>query len=283
MKSWCCNRRTPSGGFRLYANQDEGVHAGQGIVAEDPNKVRVDGEEATIHITDQSIMFEKEGRVSGLERSAIRMLKPDGDAMIIAYAVGSEVKSVKVEPLTAVASLVTAKIASVPAQVSAVGLNTVFEMLYWESRKELEERLAKVEMDPLNAAYRLSLEDMQRYIAVRNQMTSLASAKHGVDLEADPPLLTFWGLEKEPHELQADVVKIEHLNFLMYLVSQKAETEDIGYATEEVWPDDWPRVLERFALGNDMYLTEDFTRYVAYLKSKWKHRPRVNRPAIVSG
>ena len=66
-------------------------------------KVRVDGEDAILHITDRSVMFEKGGRVSGFERSAIRMVKPDGDAMIIAYSAGSEVKSVRVEPMTAVA------------------------------------------------------------------------------------------------------------------------------------------------------------------------------------
>ena len=50
-------------------------------------------------------MFEKVGKVSGFERSAIRMVKPDGDAMIIAFSFGSEVKSVRVEPMTAVSSL----------------------------------------------------------------------------------------------------------------------------------------------------------------------------------
>src|SRR2546428_11333744 len=68
-------------------------------------KVKVNREEAILHITDQSVMFEKGGRVSGFDRSAIRMVKPDGGAMIIAYSAGSEVKSVRVEPMTAVASL----------------------------------------------------------------------------------------------------------------------------------------------------------------------------------
>src|SRR2546426_8007267 len=68
-------------------------------------KVRVDGEDAILHITDRSVMFERGGRVSGFEKNAIRMVKPDGDVMIIAYSVGSEVKSVQVEPMTAVATL----------------------------------------------------------------------------------------------------------------------------------------------------------------------------------
>ena len=68
-----------------------------------------------LHITDQSVMFEKAGKVSGFERSAIRMVKPDGDAMIIAYSAGSEVKSVRVEPMTAVASLLVSKSGSIGA------------------------------------------------------------------------------------------------------------------------------------------------------------------------
>src|SRR3989441_12713871 len=73
--------------------------------SEKRGSVKVEGEDAVLHITEQSIMFEKSGRVSGFERSAIRMVKPDGDAMIIAYSAGSEVKSVRVEPMTAVASI----------------------------------------------------------------------------------------------------------------------------------------------------------------------------------
>ncbi len=46
--------------------------------------MKVDGDEAVLHITDQSVMFERNGKVSGFERSAIRMVKPDGDTMIIA-------------------------------------------------------------------------------------------------------------------------------------------------------------------------------------------------------
>ncbi len=63
----------------------------------DAKRVTVDGEEAVLHITDQSIMFEKGGKVSGFERSAIRMVKPDGDAMIIAYSIGSWAQSVRIE------------------------------------------------------------------------------------------------------------------------------------------------------------------------------------------
>ncbi|MDG6902356.1 MAG: hypothetical protein JRM80_10435 [Nitrososphaerota archaeon] len=66
-----------------------------------PVRVKVDGEEAFLHITDQSVTFEKGGRVSGFERSAIRMVKSDGDAMIVAYSAVNEASSARVEPTVA--------------------------------------------------------------------------------------------------------------------------------------------------------------------------------------
>jgi len=42
----------------------------------DSTRVKVEGEDAVLHITDQSVMFEKGGTVSGFERSAIRMPRP---------------------------------------------------------------------------------------------------------------------------------------------------------------------------------------------------------------
>src|SRR5437867_3743838 len=114
--------------------------------SEKRGSVKVESEDAVLHITEQSVMFEKGGKVSGFERSAIRMVKPDGDAMIIAYSVGSEVKSVRVEPMTAVASLL------MPSSLSGARsnegqvptsseLDEIFERLYRDTRKELEERL----------------------------------------------------------------------------------------------------------------------------------------------
>jgi hypothetical protein len=49
-------------------------------------KVRVEGEDLILHTTDRSVMFEKGCRVNGFERSATRLLKPDGDATISAYS-----------------------------------------------------------------------------------------------------------------------------------------------------------------------------------------------------
>ena len=255
--------------------------------SEKRGSVKVEGEDAVLHITDQSVMFEKGGKVSGFERSAIRMVKPDGDAMIIAYSAGSEVKSVRVEPMTSVASLLMSSSPSgarsnegqVPTSTSA--LDEIFARLYRDTRKELEERLAKVEQEPENKSLRLTPEERQRYITIRNQMTNLAGARHGVDPEGDQPLLTFWGLEKQPYQLQLDVVKTLHIDFLLGLVSPKAETEDVGYSAYQVWPEDWPNVLERFSLGNGSYTTEVFTGYVNYLKSHWKHRPSNRRPVLV--
>ncbi|MDV3294071.1 MAG: hypothetical protein LYZ70_07350 [Nitrososphaerales archaeon] len=57
--------------------------------------VKVYGDEAVLHITDQSVMLEKGGEVSGIEGSTIRLIKPDGDAMMIAYSATSEPAALK--------------------------------------------------------------------------------------------------------------------------------------------------------------------------------------------
>ena len=243
-------------------------------------KVRVDGEEAVLHLTDQSVMFEKGGRVSGFERSAIRMVKPDGDAMIIAYSVGSKVESVRVEPMTAAVSLITPS--SVQAQPSSQAkLDEVFERLYRETRKELEERLIPVEDQPESKTLRLTPEERQKYIAIRNQMMSLITSEYGIDPETES-LFSFWGLENRPYELQTGVVKILHIDFLLGIVSPKAETEDVGYQAIQVWPQDWPGILGRFDLGNELYVSPKFGHYVDYLKSHWEYSPSSRRPVLVS-
>jgi hypothetical protein len=248
---------------------------------EEAKIVKVDGEEVLLHITDQSVMFEKGGRVSGFERSAIRMVKPDGDAMIIAYSSGSEVKSVKAEPITAFASLIVSGAAQTQL-TSRVGPDEVFERLYEDARKELEERLGKVEDQPENKDLRLTPEERQKYITIRNQMTNLIGAKLGANPDEGEPLLTFWGLENRPREFQVGVVKTMHVDFLLGIVSPKAETEDVGYQARQVWPEDWPRILERFNLGNELYLSEKFNKYVNYLKTHWEYHPASRRPVLVS-
>lgn len=250
-----------------------------------PSKVKVDGKDAFLHITDQSVMFEKGGRVSGFERSAIRMVKTDGDAMIIAYSAGSEVKSVRVEPMTAVASLL------VPASTlgkgsnegsaptSGTALDEVFERLYRDTRKELEEKLAKIQEHPENGNLRLTPNEEARYEKISQQMIGMAGSMHGFDPRADTTPISFWGLEKQPYELQLDVVKILHIFFLRGLAGPRAETEDIGYSTYEVWPDDWDRILVRFKLADGPILTEEFK---SYLKSHWRYHPSGRKPVLAS-
>jgi hypothetical protein len=255
----------------------------RGTVEEGSNaaKVRVDGEEAVLHLTDQSVLFEREGKVTGFERSAIRMVKPDGGAMIVAYSVGSEVKSVKIEPMAAVASLVVSHSTSAPAHTSATSLDELFDKLYWKAREELEGRLAKVEGEPENKSLRLSQEEEKRFAEISLQMESILGARYGFnhrDVEASP--ISFWGLEKQPLELQLAVVKERHIRFLRMIVEPKAETNDITYSTDEVWPDDWARILERFGLEQGPYTTPAFVNYVNYLRSHWKIAPGVRKPVL---
>ena len=246
-------------------------------------KVKANGEEAILHITDQSVMFEKGGKVSGFERSAIRMVKPDGDAMIIAYSAGSEVKSVRVEPMTAVASLL---MSSSPSDARSNGsqvptstkvLNEVFERLYRDTRKELEERLAKVQEEPENKSLRLTPHEEEKCNQVYRQMRSIVGSKYGFDPDEPNYSLGFFGLEKEPYDRQLDTVKTLHVWFLSEIVGPKAETADITYSAFEVWPEDWERIIIRFKLADRPFLAAKFK---SYLRSKWTHHEGNGKPAL---
>jgi len=246
----------------------------------DTTKVKVDGEEAVLHITDQSVMFEKGGRVSGFLRSAIQMVKQDGDAMVIAYSAGNEVKSVRVEPMIAVAHLLVSGIGGSYARIPSIGLDEVFEELYKETRKELEERLSKVQTEPENKSIRLTPEEDSRYSDVSRQLENIIGVKYGFDPRAEDTPISFWGLEKRPYEIQLAVVKSRHLRFLRLITDSTAEKSDVVFSTDEVWPEDWPRILDRFHLESGPYASDAFTKYVNYLKSHWKYRPTERKPVL---
>ena len=242
----------------------------------EPTKVKADGQEAILHITEQSVMFEKGGRISGFEKGAIRMIKPDGDAMIIAYSVGSEVKSVRVEPMTAVASLAASSPAIGQAQTS-VDLDEIFEKLYRNARKELEEKLAKVESEPRNKSLRLTPEEEAKYSQISRQLENLLGNKYGFNPRAENSPMSFWGLERQPHGLQVDVIKTLHISFLRVIVSPRAEMSDIAYSATEVWPEDWERILVKFKLSDGPFLTEEFKRYLA---SHWTSHSGERKPVL---
>src|SRR3989441_12343246 len=251
--------------------------------SEKRGSVKVEGEDAVLHITDQSIMFEKGGRVSGFEKSAIRMVKPDGDVMIIAYSVGSEVKSVQVEPITAVASLLMSSFLSggrsnegqVPTSTSA--LDEIFERLYRDTRKELEERLTKVQEEPENKSLRLTPVEEKRFRQVWKQMRRIEGATYEFCPTAPGNSLRFLDLEKEPYGRQLDTIKTLHIAFLHDLVSPRAEIADIGCTTEDIWPEDWERILIRFKLTGGPFLRAKFKDY---LKSKWTHQRGQKMPIL---
>lgn len=245
------------------------------------SKVRVDGEEAVLHITDQSVMFEKGGKVVGFERSAIRMVKPYGDAMIIAYSAGTRVESVRVEPIAAVTSLLVQR-PTPTNQAPVAGLDEVFERLYRDTRKDLEERLDRINKEPENTALRLTEEEFQRFVKIRNQMWDIIAAKYHIDLSAPGNFIGFVGLDTEPYAKQLDELKSLHVNFLIYLATQKAETNDVLYATADVWPEEWGVILPRFRLSDGGPLpSERWKDYLAYLRPRWTRHQKGNKtPAL---
>ena len=249
----------------------------------DDSRVRVDGEEAVLHITEQSVMFEKTGKVSGFERSAIRMVKPDGDAMIIAYSVGTKIESIRVEPVTAAAPLLAPGSNSSSTQASMAGLDEVFERLYTEARKELEERLDRINKEPGNMSLRLTEEEFQKFVKARNQMYDIIGAKHHFDPYAPGDSIGFVGLDNQPHEKQLDELKSLYVNFLLYLATKKAESNDVAYETADVWPEEWDIILPRFGLSNAAPLpTGRWKDYLAYLRPKWTHYQKGNKTPVLA-
>lgn len=243
-------------------------------------KVTVDGEEAVLHITDQSVMFEKGGRVIGFERSAIRMVKPDGGAMIIAYSVGSEVKSVRVEPVTAVAALLISSETPSDSRARVAGLDEVFEKLYRDTREELEERLTKIQTEPSNKSLRLTAEEEGKYSQVSRQLENLLGSKYGFNSRAEDSPMSFWGLDAQPYNVQLDVVKALHVSFLRTITSPRAEKSDVVFSGTEVWPEDWSRILNHFSLNGRLYNSEDFAKYIQTLKESWKYSPGDRKPVL---
>jgi len=248
----------------------------------EPSRVKVDGEDAFLHITDQSVMFEKGGRVSGFERSAIRMVKSDGDAMIIAYTAGNEVKSVRVEPMTAVASLLVSITksgsAAEAAQTSATALDETFEKLYRVARKELEQKLDRINKEPENMSLRLTKDEFQRYIQVRNQMWNIMGAKYGFNpYAAGRNEFSFFDLDKKQADRQLDTIKVRYVDFLKMLASEKAEGQDAFYAIDDVWPEEWDKLLRHFGQAEKTLPTERWRQFFDYLRPKWTNRPRGNR------
>lgn len=247
--------------------------------------VKVDGEEAKLHITDQSVMFEKDGKVSGFLRDAIQMVKPDGDSILIAYTVGNEVKSVKVEPITALTPLLAPRSqkssgsGATVAPFAATALDEVFDKIYRQARKELEENLSKVMEEPENKSLRLSSDDEERYAQVFGQMMNMIRAKHSINGDDFNDPLTTWRLHEQPYEVQLEAIKAYHIMFLHEIAGLRAETADIGYTDTGIWPDDMERILVHFKLIEGPFLN---VQYKDYLKSKWKRPENKRKPVIAN-
>ena len=152
-----------------------------------------------------------------------------------------------------------------------------FEKLYRDTRRELEERLSKVQADPENKSLRLTPEEEAKYAQVSRRMENLLSSKYGFDPRTEDSPISFWGLEKQPYELQLEVVKTLHISFLRMIIDSTAERNDIVYSSTEVWPDDWERILVRFKLSEGPFLTDEYKRYLQYY---WKYQPGDRKPIL---
>lgn len=156
-------------------------------------------------------------------------------------------------------------------------LDEAFEKLYWDTRKELEKRLAIVQAEPENKSLRLAPEEETMYSQVSRQLENLLGSKYNFNPRAEDSPISFWGLEKQPFELQLEVIKTLHILFLRIMVSPRAEMGDIAYSGSEVWPEDWERILVKFKLSTKPLLTDNFKKY---LESHWTIRPSDRKPIL---
>ena len=153
-----------------------------------------------------------------------------------------------------------------------------FEKLYWDTRKELEERLERVQAEPENKSLRLTPEEEAKYSHVSRQLESMVGIKYDFSPRGEDDPISFWGLEKRPYELQLVVVKTLHISLLRLIVSPKAEMSDVVFSATEVWPEDWERLLVQFKLSERKFLTDEFK---GYLMSHWTSRPGEKKPILI--
>ena len=185
-------------------------------------KVRVNGEEATLHITEKSVLFESgAGGINGFERSAIRMVtkNQEGD-IIIAYADGSVVKSVTVSVLNGDSSQLLFS-PELKEHLSPSLLDDEIERTFVRDRDLLLKKLENMKngiMDPLTK------EEDKRIEGDRWRMSEAWGCKFEKEFPAGKTLWVGpWNLLEYPKEYQVSWVKERCLGELQCFATAAAE------------------------------------------------------------
>ncbi len=71
----------------------------------DEGRVIANGEECILTITREAVMFKKDDRVWGFDKSAIRCVElKDDKELVVAYSLNGEIRSVAIQPLAVIVS-----------------------------------------------------------------------------------------------------------------------------------------------------------------------------------
>jgi hypothetical protein len=224
-------------------------------MTEEKTTVKIDGEDAVLHITDTSVMFKKNGRIEGFEKSAIRLVESDGNAAIIAYAVGGEIRSVRVEPVSAVAKLIQ-------AHADKKTVADAFESLYERLRAEARPRFLKIQEDPENESLRITQKEWEeKYREAIGELEELCRVKHGMepDFISDATDIP----ENSSYECERDHAKVLYIEWLLLCMYYDWVRQiDIYCRDFGIWPDDWEYLNKKYHLEDEPIMSEKFINYL---------------------
>ncbi len=228
-------------------------------------RASLDGKEGTVHVTDKSILFEGVDGITGVERAAIRMVKTnDRGEVVVAYADGANVRSVRIKPLDASPAdlLLALNGQNVPQEV----FDEEFERLFQEAKKNLEPKLLRaLKGEP----YRMPRAEGSKWSATRQKMQEILDKRFSLP----EPVYPIWEVRDMPREFQVGWAKAKYVDVTFSLIEFASDysEEDLGqksfgghlpyhagYADgHEMWPEDWERFFLHFGVIDAPRLTDE--------------------------
>jgi hypothetical protein len=231
-------------------------------------KVRVNGEEATLHITEKSVLFESgTGGVTGFERSAIRMVakNQEGD-IVIAYADGSIVKSVTVSVIEGDSSELLFSDA-LKEHLGPSVLDEEMERMFIRDRDLLLKKLENMKngmTDPLTK------EEDKRIGRDRSTMYEAWGNKFEKEFPSEKTLWVGpWNLLEYPREHQVSWAKERCLAELQFFVKATAEmlrgpslglNPNFTGDSHGMLPEDWEKLFLHYGVVDRPFLWPEFVR-----------------------
>jgi hypothetical protein len=228
-------------------------------------RASLDGKEGTVRITDKSILFEEVDGITGVERSAIRMVKTnDKGELVVAYADGANVKSVRIKPLDASPAdlLLALKDQNVPQEV----FDEEFERLFQDAKNNLETKLQRaMKGEP----YKMPKAEASKWGSTWRKMEEILNRRFNIPKWIYP----VWEVRNMPREYQVGWAKYMYVSqtpALIQFVSDYSESYvgqkqfgghvpyQGGYGEgHEMWPEDWERFFLHFGVIDVPRLTEE--------------------------